>query len=327
MGIKQSRYHRQRQNSSRRDSVSNTQTASGLSQSTNSVTIEGRQYHNDQTSTYILPKDEIEQDRLNSQHFAVKALFNGKNILDSIEKSLPGGAAVLDIGCGTGCWVMEMAVNYPEHQFTGVDLSDMFPTTIRPENAQFELINVLGGLPFPDNSFDFVNMRFMMTAFCTTEWPMIIKEIYRVLKTDGVVELMENVFPEKARSPIVEAVNQQFFEMLKENEKEPLISTKLSSLLQEGNFKLIEKQEKSLQYKTPMNALGRELIDCWKLAILALKPLLAKRLVQNPDTYDTLIDKYVEGLLEDQCKTKIVAYAARKMEAETKQSTEEISCV
>lgn len=88
-----------------------------------------------------------------------------------------------------------MAVNYPEHQFTGVDLSDMFPTTIRPENAQFELINVLGGLPFPDNSFDFVNMRFMMTAFCTTEWPMIIKEIYRVLKTDGVVELMENVFP------------------------------------------------------------------------------------------------------------------------------------
>lgn len=79
--------------------------------------------------------------------------------------------------------------------------------------------------------------------------------------------------------------------------------------------------------ETPMNALGRELIDCWKLAILALKPLLAKRLVQNPDTYDTLIDKYVEGLLEDQCKTKIVAYAARKMEAETKQSTEEISCV
>lgn len=36
--------------------------------------------------------------------------------------------------------------------------------------------------------------------------------------------------------------------MLKENDKEPLISTKLGSLLQEGNFKLIEKQEKGLQY-------------------------------------------------------------------------------
>lgn len=105
MGIKQSRYHRQKQSPPRRESA-NTQTASGLSQSVNSITIDGRQYHNDQTSTYILPKDEIEQDRLNSQHFAVKALFNNKNILDSIEKSLPKGAAILDIGCGTGCWVM-----------------------------------------------------------------------------------------------------------------------------------------------------------------------------------------------------------------------------
>jgi hypothetical protein len=65
MGIKQSRYHRQKQSPPRRESA-NTQTASGLSQSVNSITIDGRQYHNDQTSTYILPKDEIEQDRLNS---------------------------------------------------------------------------------------------------------------------------------------------------------------------------------------------------------------------------------------------------------------------
>ncbi|KAG1097848.1 hypothetical protein G6F59_001134 [Rhizopus arrhizus] len=263
MGIKQSRYHRQKQSPPRRESA-NTQTASGLSQSVNSITIDGRQYHNDQTSTYILPKDEIEQDRLNSvNEVACRYLTN------SIEKSLPKGAAILDIGCGTGCWVMEMAVNYPEHNFTGVDLSDMFPTTIRPENAKFELMNVLGGLPFDDNTFDFVNMRFMATAF--------------------------------------------FYEMLKENDKEPLISTKLGSLLQEGNFKLIEKQEKGLQYKAPMNALTRELISCWKLTVLALKPLLAKRLVQNPDAYEALIDKYIEGLVEEHSKIKIVAYAASKI--------------
>lgn len=75
MGIKQSRYHRynrssnhQRQprdNSPRRESV-NTNTTSGVSQSNNSVTIDGRQYYQDETSTYILPRDEIEQDRLNS---------------------------------------------------------------------------------------------------------------------------------------------------------------------------------------------------------------------------------------------------------------------
>lgn len=62
-----------------------------------------------------------------------------------------------------------------------------------------------------------------------------------------------------------------------------------------------------------MNALTRELISCWKLTVLALKPLLAKRLVQNPDAYEALIDKYIEGLVEEHSKIKIVAYAARKI--------------
>lgn len=39
---------------------------SGVSHSTNSIIIEGRQYHQLDTSTYCLPRDELEQDRLNS---------------------------------------------------------------------------------------------------------------------------------------------------------------------------------------------------------------------------------------------------------------------
>lgn len=69
MGAKQSKYHRStRQNSLRRKSVNTTSanhSANTSSNTTTSVTIDGRQYHNE-SSAYILPKDEIEQDRLNS---------------------------------------------------------------------------------------------------------------------------------------------------------------------------------------------------------------------------------------------------------------------
>lgn len=88
-----------------------------------------------------------------------------------------------------------MAVEYPEFKFIGLDMADMFPTTIRPENVKFQLHNILHGLPFHDNTFDFVNMRIMLTAFLIDEWPFVIKEIYRVLKPGGFVELMESKFP------------------------------------------------------------------------------------------------------------------------------------
>lgn len=43
-----------------------TASTSAVSQSANSIIIEGRQYHNLDSSTYCLPRDELEQDRLNS---------------------------------------------------------------------------------------------------------------------------------------------------------------------------------------------------------------------------------------------------------------------
>ncbi|KAI9277383.1 S-adenosyl-L-methionine-dependent methyltransferase [Sporodiniella umbellata] len=310
MGIKQSKYNRQRQDS-RRKSV-NTNATSVVSDSNNSITIGGRQYHTDDTITCILPKDEIEQDRLNSQHFSVKALFEGNNVLESIEALLPRNAAVLDLGCGTGCWVLEMATDHPEYRFTGVDIAEMFPTTIRPDNIQFERLNIVQGLPYPDNTFDFVNVRLMLSAFCVDEWPMVIKDIYRVLKPGGAVELMETRFPEKDRIPIVDKLNQTFYQVMLENNKDPCISAKLGSLLQESNFELLDVQERFVRYKTPLGAVAKEMLGNWKLALLGLQPVLAERLVENPDEYEAFIDSYIKGILEEQWAPCFLAFAARK---------------
>jgi hypothetical protein len=64
MGIKQSRQILQNQhsNNSKVQHTGDTTT----SHSTSSVIVDGRAYHNVEKSTYILPRDELEQDRLNS---------------------------------------------------------------------------------------------------------------------------------------------------------------------------------------------------------------------------------------------------------------------
>lgn len=53
-------------NNNNNNNYNHTASNSAISQSANSIIIEGRQYHNLDSSTYCLPRDELEQDRLNS---------------------------------------------------------------------------------------------------------------------------------------------------------------------------------------------------------------------------------------------------------------------
>ncbi|RUO96784.1 hypothetical protein BC936DRAFT_141459, partial [Jimgerdemannia flammicorona] len=61
---------------------------------------------------YILPTDQDEIDRLNFQHYIIRQLQHG-NYNAPIEDSLTNGIKVLDAGCGTGRWTIDMAEDYP----------------------------------------------------------------------------------------------------------------------------------------------------------------------------------------------------------------------
>src|SRR5579859_6069735 len=70
---------------------------------------------------------------------------------------------VLDIACGPGGWVHEVAHTYPEMEVVGVDISQRMITYARTHaqvrklpNARFIVMDVLKPLDFPDASFDLV---------------------------------------------------------------------------------------------------------------------------------------------------------------------------
>ncbi|GAA5806241.1 hypothetical protein HPULCUR_011772 [Helicostylum pulchrum] len=91
-------------------------------------------------------------------------------------------ARVLDVACGSGVWVLDMATAYPDSQFYGIDFACIYPNTIKPANTTFHHGDLLDpeGFPYPDEYFDYIHMRLF-----------VLSEINRVLKPGGYVELRD----------------------------------------------------------------------------------------------------------------------------------------
>jgi len=94
-----------------------------------------------------------------------------------------------------------MSTEHTETNFTGIDISAVWPTEIRPRNCRFQVVNVLQGLPFEDNTFDFVYQRFMIFGYPAKDWPFVIQELVRVTKPGGIIELTEMPVVSNANGP------------------------------------------------------------------------------------------------------------------------------
>lgn len=84
-----------------------------------------------------------------------------------------------------------MIVDYPDCQYEGCDMVQVTNSNVIPSQVKYSIGNVLEGLNYPDNTFDFVHMRLFILALREIEWPIAIKEILRVTKPGGMIQLLE----------------------------------------------------------------------------------------------------------------------------------------
>jgi ubiquinone/menaquinone biosynthesis C-methylase UbiE len=134
-------------------------------------------------------------------HFLLKAAWNGTNFSAPVQSILADGGHVLDIGCGAGSWLFDVGSENPAAKFVGLDLAELHPTTIKPANVQFVHANIMNGIPFPDESFDFVYMRHMWTSIPASMWPTVIEEVVRVTRSGGWIEISDPAFVHENRGP------------------------------------------------------------------------------------------------------------------------------
>lgn len=139
---------------------------------------------------YILPSDTEEVSRLDFQHYMLRYALKG-----NFAAPLQEPHAILDVACGTGRWAIEMAALFPQANVVGLDITppptETSQTGARPENFSFIQANMMESLPFADNSFDFVHQRLVIVALPTNRWVSQVRELLRVTRPGGWVELVE----------------------------------------------------------------------------------------------------------------------------------------
>ncbi|KAI8376618.1 S-adenosyl-L-methionine-dependent methyltransferase [Choanephora cucurbitarum] len=198
--------------------------------------------HMDIDSRFGHSPGELDEDRMNATHFALKALF-GANFLNTVQQTIDfdsKSTRVLDIGCGTGTWIMDMATEFPNTEFVGIDRVHIFPAAIRPPNATFKLVDVRDGLPFEDNTFDLVNTRLFLLDLTATLWPEFLKEVLRITKPGGILQMMELQVMDEGDEVVQEFCSRMEQMMLKED-LDPRICEKMGNLISKNGF--IPKEE------------------------------------------------------------------------------------
>ncbi len=131
---------------------------------------------------YILdPNNDVEMVRLLAQHRFVTQLTGG---LLPEPQNLANVHNILDIACGTGGWVLDMAKAHPEIQVVGVDTSTRMINYAHAQkllehihNAHFAFMNVLKPLDFPDNAFDIINVVSSFSFMPLAMWRICYKSV------------------------------------------------------------------------------------------------------------------------------------------------------
>ncbi|KAI8888804.1 S-adenosyl-L-methionine-dependent methyltransferase [Backusella circina FSU 941] len=262
------------------------------SQSSEGVIRNGRKFHNTDKSTYWFPNDDEELDRLIGQHFALKTLFDGNIPTEVIENAgIDKGAKVLDLGSGPGTWLMDVATEHPASEFIGIDMSDVFPSTIRPPNVSFKLGNILEGLDYPDNTFDMVHFRFFILAFKKDEWIPILKEVMRVLKPGGYIVSKEAGMLEVGND-FVKWAGKVFKDRMIERGQEPYICFEIKNHLENAGYDVVEHIKRDT-FPGRADHLNREFLWDLRSVFKSGQPFLAEPLNICNEKYPAFLERLV----------------------------------
>jgi ubiquinone/menaquinone biosynthesis C-methylase UbiE len=174
----------------------------------------------ERSSTYFLQdwSKQKEMARLKIQD-KMLTLGMGEVLPESVDPTLL--RRVLDVGCGTGGWLIETAKRYPAiEKLVGADISNTMVAHARQEataalldgRVQFQAMDALGTLDFPASSFDLVNQRMGTSWVRTWEWKKLLAEYQRVSCPGGIIRITEPRVGVESNSPALNKLDKIFLE-------------------------------------------------------------------------------------------------------------------
>jgi ubiquinone/menaquinone biosynthesis C-methylase UbiE len=151
------------------------------------------------SGTYIIPT-RFKDEELN------RLLIHDQVINDGMGGVLPEQPdparlrRVLDVGCGTGGWLIQTAQTYPTiPQLMGIDFNphviayaqEQVEQLKLGERVEFRVMDVLRILDRPLDYFDLINLRRGGTYLRTWDWPKVLLELQYMTRPGGVIRVTE----------------------------------------------------------------------------------------------------------------------------------------
>ncbi|KAJ7633129.1 S-adenosyl-L-methionine-dependent methyltransferase [Roridomyces roridus] len=141
-------------------------------------------------SEYLLPSvsgNAEEVARLDDVHDAFREYFDGGLCAFQLKNERP--QRVLELGCGSGAWAIQAAIEFPQAQVVAVDISPLPAHRVLPDNMSFQFVDLREELPFERESFDIVHARMVMVNVPNTK--EVIHKAARLVKPGGLLLLDE----------------------------------------------------------------------------------------------------------------------------------------
>jgi ubiquinone/menaquinone biosynthesis C-methylase UbiE len=240
-------------------------------------------------NTYVFdPESATELARLINQDRMLTRAMGGPLAILS-EEEIDGLRNVVDLACGPGGWVLDVAFQYSEIEVAGVDISksmiDYANARARSQgltNASFGVMDITRPLDFADGSFDLVNARFLVAVLLRDAWKPFIAECTRILRPGGILRLTEAVDWGPSSSPAQEQSSAWFYEAMwrvgygfSPDGRTIGITHTLPSLLRDAGYQHIQLKAHALECSTGTEGWA----DCYhnaEVSFLQTQPFFVK---------------------------------------------------
>lgn len=274
------------------------------------LVVEGRRYRSD--VPYLLPKDIQEVNRLDFQHYLLRQLLKGNYVAPV---GTPG--TILDVACGTGRWLIELGQEFPQAKLTGIDLEVPVVASKLDSRFSFRVVNIIDGLPYADNSFDFVHQRFLVTALPAQIWPKLVQDLIRVTASGGWLEVIDVTHLLVPYGPAGQQMMEWIEQMCTLRSIDPLLPQQLGALLKSSP--LLEEVQ-SVHVDIPVGDWGGRsgslLAKDYYTVYESVKPLYVKHLKIDPNEYDRLLSDMRQEWETHQSKSRVYFAYGRKKESQ-----------
>ncbi|KAI8062859.1 S-adenosyl-L-methionine-dependent methyltransferase [Gongronella butleri] len=201
-----------------------------------------------QSNSFFLPKDWQAENADQSLHFGLKLLFP-LNVLPMVMPKFVKQARIVDVGCRQGTWILDMASQFAECEFIGLETSmTRLPSNVPPlPNVSYQLMQADRKLPFEDASVDLIQTRAQNMYMDHDAWQTFLTDAHRVLKPGGFIHIVDYIF-KPSGSVLAESFSDTIKSIFEKRNRDSFRPSKLGAQLPTFGFQVVQTMTKKVPY-------------------------------------------------------------------------------